>query len=101
MRNCTPIVMQDRVRFNFVYSFTYDFGIEGDTTSFAYCVPYTYTRLNKFLHDCKAKFGNNFKLQAGWKSLSGLNVPLLTITDDSLEPFLKSLVVVSARVHPG
>lgn len=75
--------MQDRFRLNFVYSFTYDFGIDYDTTSFAYCIPYTYSRLSKFVLECKTKYAACLKVQALCKSLSGLSMPLLTITDDT------------------
>jgi len=100
-KNCTSVVMQDRFRFNFVYSFTYDFLVEDDITSFAYCIPYTYSHLARFLQECKTKYPASFKVQILWNSLSGLKVPLVTITDDTQEQFVKGVVIVCARVHPG
>lgn len=103
LTSCTPFVIQDRVRQNFVYSFTYDFSTEDDTTLFAYCVPYPYTRLIRVLQECRAKYGSNahYSSQTLCKSLSGLSIPVLTITDETLDSSLKALVVVCARIHPG
>jgi murein tripeptide amidase MpaA len=93
--------MQVRLRLNYVYSFAYDFVVEDDTTSFAYCIPYTYSHLNKFIQDCKIKYSGWMKSLVLCKSLSGLNLPLLIISDESYDQYLKSLIVICARVHPG
>ena len=39
------MVTKTRLRTYFTMSFTYDFDTPGDTVSFAYCVPYTYSQL--------------------------------------------------------
>ena len=57
-------------------SFSYDFSAPNDTVYFAYCIPYTYSRLLRFL----GKLGNSKKMPA-MKSLSGLGIPVLQITD--------------------
>ena len=53
-------------------SFSYDFAVPEDTVYFAYCVPYTYTRLLRFL----SKLENTKKMPA-MKTLSGLTIPIL------------------------
>lgn len=57
-------------------SFSYDFSLVQDTVQFAYCIPYTYSKLNKFLTTLA-----NFKQLTPLKSLSGLAIPVLSITD--------------------
>ena len=59
-------------------SFSYDFSIPNDTVYFAYCIPYTYSRLLRFLN----KLENNKKMPV-MKSLSGLGIPVLEVTDEN------------------
>ena len=56
-------------------SFSYDFVTAHDTVHFAYCIPYSYSRLLKLL----AQLGNLRQLPP-FRSLSGLAVPVLEIT---------------------
>lgn len=70
-------------------SFEYVFrGGEEEEISFAYCPPYTYSKLNRFiasLHE-KNQTSPNFpflKQERLCLSMSGLEVPLLTITGTS------------------
>lgn len=100
-RACTRVLIQGRLTYNYIYSFSYDFSYEDDETSFAYCIPYTYSQLNDHILQWKSLHTPIFKHQTLWKTLSGLPVPVITITDDSIDSSIKSLVVVCARVHPG
>lgn len=77
-------------------SFTYDFLQKDDTVYFAYCVPYTYTRLIKFLG--KIKYAKKIE---PLKTLSGLYVPVLEITDEKEPEYNKQIVLVTGRIHPG
>jgi cytosolic carboxypeptidase protein 2/3 len=77
-------------------SFSFDFTVPQDTLYFAYCVPYTYTRLLRFL----GKLGHHKKLSS-MKSLSGLSIPVLEVTDESEPEYNKLAVLVTGRVHPG
>lgn len=58
-------------------SFAYDFIMTNDTVQFAYCIPYTYSRLIKFISSI-----NNIKILPSFKSLSGLPIPVLEITNE-------------------
>ena len=57
-------------------SFTYDFAVANDTVEFAYCIPYSYSRLLKLLPKLP-----NSNILPSLKSLSGLPIPALMITD--------------------
>lgn len=58
-------------------SFEYDFIMPNDTVQFAYCVPYSYTRLTKFLSNLP-----NAQMLPSFKSLSGLSIPVVQITNE-------------------
>ena len=77
------------VRYFYKLSFTYDFEPPKAHTSqrtekvyFAYCFPYTFTKLHNFLKEVQVEFKDCDHYQEGilCKSLSGLEVPILTIT---------------------
>lgn len=57
-------------------SFSYEFVTPRDTVHFAYCIPYTYSRLLKLLTQL-----SNFKQLPPFRSLSGLAIPVLEITN--------------------
>lgn len=107
-------------------TFTYDLGKEPtDQIYFAYCLPYTFSKLTNFLRQLRdvARAQDCLKETTLCKSLSGLPVPLLTVTSRlsspdyhkiDLEEFTslqsrvsvpmrtsKQYAVVAARVHPG
>jgi hypothetical protein len=67
-------------------SFTFDFSEEsGDNIYFAYSFPYTLSRLFKLLKHLKAdtNISTFYKESILCSSLSGIDVPLLTITQIS------------------
>ena len=78
-------------------SFTYRFPAKGDKVYFASAVPYTFSRLYGFLGSLQpAQYIHRETL---CKTLSGIEVPLVTITNPSDSP--KEHVVVTGRIHPG
>ena len=78
------------------FSLSFEFEFTGSPVHFAYSIPYTYSKLLGLLDELKEKMTRTSLC----KSLSGLDVPLLTVTDTSVSCH-KEYVVVSARVHPG
>ncbi|XP_015725981.1 cytosolic carboxypeptidase 6-like isoform X5 [Coturnix japonica] len=89
-------------RKNYVMSFAFCFDRENDTYQFAYCYPYTYTRLQHYLDNLQRRNMDYF-----CRELLGLSVrrqlDLLTITSPvNLRPGAEQKVVfITARVHPG
>ena len=77
-------------------TFSYDFDFISDTVHFAYCIPYSYTQLLKFL--TTLSFG---KALTPLKTLSGLPIPILQITDEAEPQYNKQVVLVTGRIHPG
>ena len=77
-------------------SFSYDFITPHDCVHFAYCVPYNYSTLIKQLHAL-----THAKRLQSLKSLSGLDIPVLEITDDEVAEYNKKVVLVTGRIHPG
>lgn len=62
-------------------SFEYTFEYDDDEVQFAYCVPYTYSHLLKFINQLTNKYGDSgyLKVSKLCNSLGALEVPLLTI----------------------
>ena len=77
-------------------SFEYKFNNKDDEICFAYHIPYTFSQCVNFLSTLKAPFVSHSKL---CNTVSGLEVPLLTITSPCEGP--KKTVIVASRVHPG
>jgi len=67
-----------------------------DTVQFAYCIPYTYSQLIKFISTL-----NNVQMLSPLKTLSGLSVPVIQISDELEPDYNKKVVLVTARIHPG
>ncbi len=97
-------------------SFDYRFEYPNDTVYFAYSVPYTFTQLTSFLDLLRAEHNSAapgptayMKQSVLCRTLSGLDIPLLTITsnltaeEDTSDRKKKKrpTVVVTARIHPG
>lgn len=77
-------------------SFTYDFIVPNDTVQFAYCIPYGYGKLLKLVTGL-----GNVKIMPSLKSLSGLAVPVLEVTDDEVAEYNKKVILITGRIHPG
>jgi hypothetical protein len=63
-------------------AFTYDFKTKNDTVYFAYCVPYTFSKLQAHLKALsKVPESSKFLREEHFcYSLSGVSIPILTIT---------------------
>ena len=83
----------------FMLSFDFSFEYDDNTVWFAYAIPYTFTKLSKFIES----INENPYIQVSQlcKSLSGLDVPLITLTNFEMDDENKEYIVISARVHPG
>jgi hypothetical protein len=83
-------------------SFDYDFEVAGDKVYFAYSVPYTYSKLLKFLDEiCRIYEGKTLLRDTLCKSLSGVEIPILTISDLSTTNHNKEFIILTSRVHSG
>lgn len=82
-------------------SFTYTFRHPQSRVFFAYAIPYTYTRLRKLAHELSQGAEMRLKRETLCKSLSGVEVPLLIVTNFAIPVSQKQHVVVTGRVHPG
>lgn len=69
-----------------------------ETLKFAYSLPYTYSDLLQYLQEIE--FEKCVKQEVLCKSLSGVDVPLLTITDFDHHD-KKEYIFATGRVHPG
>lgn len=103
--NLNKYYKNKRKRLYYMLSFEVTFSYPDDVVYFAETVPYTMSRLDSFLRDIKQQ-----DIDSGEpcidscilsKSLGGINVPMLTITDQTLPDTNKKLVVITARVHPS
>ncbi|XP_077133494.1 cytosolic carboxypeptidase 6 isoform X2 [Ranitomeya variabilis] len=90
-------------RKNYVMSFAFCFDREDDVYQFAYCFPYTYTRLQHYLENL-----DRMNLDYVQRELLGLSVQqrrldLLTITSpvNLVSEAEQRVVFITARVHPG
>ncbi|XP_071799299.1 cytosolic carboxypeptidase 6-like [Asterias amurensis] len=90
-------------RKNYVMSFPFAFDKEGDTYQFAYCYPYSYTRMQTYLAAVEKRKLDYFNRELLCLSVQQRKLDLLTISaPENLEPDVKQRVVfVTARVHPG
>ena len=87
-------------------TFTVEFPYDDDTVYLAYCFPYTYTDLKRYLHALEQdpKRRNRFRRRPLCQTLAGNTCDLLTITSfacDANSLRARKGVVVTARVHPG
>eukprot|EP01064_Diplonema_japonicum_P004099 TRINITY_DN12699_c0_g2_i1.p1 TRINITY_DN12699_c0_g2~~TRINITY_DN12699_c0_g2_i1.p1 ORF type:complete len:444 (+),score=47.21 TRINITY_DN12699_c0_g2_i1:36-1334(+) len=92
-----------RLKKNYVLSFAFQFDRE-DTYYFAYCFPFTFTFLQKFLAHVEVQNFHFFKRELLCRTVQKRRVDLLTITSPSvLAPNgdRKKTVFITARVHAG
>nr|XP_014341129.1 PREDICTED: cytosolic carboxypeptidase 6 [Latimeria chalumnae] len=90
-------------RKNYVMSFAFCFDREDDVYQFAYCYPYTYTRLQHYLDSLERRKMEYFRRELLGHSVQQRRLDLLTITNPvNLRPGAEQKVVFfTARVHPG
>lgn len=92
-------------------SFQYVPEYEADEVYFAFCVPYTLHSLLTYLDGIQeaqkrvveSPRRNHIALRVNsfCKSLGGLDVPIVTITNGSFEDTNKKYIIITARCHPG
>ncbi|KAK2907849.1 cytosolic carboxypeptidase 6 [Channa argus] len=90
-------------RRNYVMSFAFCFDREDDVYQFAYCYPYTYSRLQHYLASLECRNLPYLQREQLGLSVQQRRLDLLTITNsEHLSPEReKKLVFLTARVHPG
>ncbi|XP_041704911.1 cytosolic carboxypeptidase 6-like [Coregonus clupeaformis] len=90
-------------RRNYVMSFAFCFDREDDVYQFAYCYPYTYTRLQHYLDSLERRNLDYLQREQLGLSVQQRRLDLLTITSPAQQnpEKQKKLVVLTARVHPG
>lgn len=91
----------------YMLSFEYTFDYAEDVVRFAYSVPYTFTDLQTLLAELRTlpESKSILKEEVLCRTLSGIDVPLLTIGSgdegQKLSASKKPVVMVTARIHPG
>lgn len=90
-------------RKNYVMSFSFCFDREDDVYQFAYCYPYSYTRLQNYLDNLEKKGMDFFHRELLCLTVQQRRLDLITITHpDNLDPEENNRIVfITARVHPG
>ncbi|KAG9397354.1 Zinc carboxypeptidase [Carpediemonas membranifera] len=86
---------------NPIVSFLFKFDNERDEYFFAFCYPYTYSMLQRFLSRVTAAGLPYFHRAELTQTLMSKTVDLLTITDPAVDDSGKKVVLITARVHPG
>ncbi|CDW85188.1 zinc carboxypeptidase family protein [Stylonychia lemnae] len=90
-------------------TFTYQFEYPQDEVMFAYSLPYSYSLLQQHIEQYKEIQRQVYKNEDAifdstllCKSLSGLSIPLITITDfQDKKVDQKKIILIQGRVHPG
>ena len=115
-----------RTRYFYELRFSHTFSAAEDKVFFSHCYPYTFTKLQTFVQELTAPKLDHLMESVLCKSLSGVDIPMLTITsrlrsdpggfnliklcdfdqDGDAELGLptnkrKKYVIVTGRVHPG
>ncbi|KAK7492935.1 hypothetical protein BaRGS_00015882 [Batillaria attramentaria] len=92
-------------RKNYVMSFAFNFDSEDEVYQFAYCYPYSYTRLQNYLDNLEKRNYDFFTRELLCLTVQQRRLDLLTITHpDNLYPpegEKQKMVYITARVHPG
>nr|CAH8873658.1 unnamed protein product [Trichobilharzia regenti] len=89
----------------YVMSFAFSFDCEEDVYQFAYCYPYTYSRLQTYLGIIENKNYAHFRRELLGLTIQQRRLDLITITHPSnfnaTNNSKKRIIFVTARVHPG
>ncbi|KAH8863934.1 Cytosolic carboxypeptidase 6 [Schistosoma japonicum] len=88
----------------YVMSFAFSFDCEEDVYQFAYCYPFTYSRLQAYLSILESKHYPHFKRELLGLTTQQRRLDLITITNPkNHDKKLKKsrIVFITARVHPG
>jgi len=80
----------------YTLSFEYNFEYIDDVVYFAYSIPYTFTDLATLLKELNPDI---IKQKILCKTLSGIDIPLLTINEKTIDK--KPIIILTARIHPG
>ncbi|XP_065104549.1 cytosolic carboxypeptidase 6 isoform X2 [Paramisgurnus dabryanus] len=90
-------------RRNYVMSFAFCFDREDDVYQFAYCYPYTYSRLQHYLASLEHRNLDYLRREQLGLSVQQRRLDLLTITNPAHlnQEGEKRVVFLTARVHPG
>ncbi|XP_077079560.1 cytosolic carboxypeptidase 6-like isoform X4 [Siphateles boraxobius] len=90
-------------RRNYVMSFAFCFDREDDVYQFAYCYPYTYSRLQHYLASLERRNLDYLQREQLGLSVQQRRLDLLTITNPAHlnQEREKRVVFLTARVHPG
>ncbi|XP_061200831.1 BEN domain-containing protein 5 isoform X3 [Neopsephotus bourkii] len=80
-------------RRNYVMSFAFCFDREDDTYQFAYCYPYTYTRLQHYLDNLQRRNMDYFRRESLGLSVQKRQLDLLTITSPEDKTDLENSVM--------
>jgi cytosolic carboxypeptidase protein 6 len=85
---------------SYVLSFLFQFDDPHDTYYFAYSFPYTYTDLQRYLHELDSRSLHYYARELLCRTVQHRRLDILTITNaKSSKP--KKTIFISARVHPG
>ena len=101
-KNCFYYRCPDH-RKNYVLSFAFAFDNETDVYQFAYCFPYTYSRLQGFLEELDRRNLECYKRELLCLTVQQRRVDMITITspENVKDAVKKRVIFLTARIHPG
>ncbi|ESO12131.1 hypothetical protein HELRODRAFT_63123, partial [Helobdella robusta] len=86
---------------NYVMSFAFCFDSEDDTYQFAYCFPYSYTKLQNYLDGIEFKNLQCFQRELLCTTTQQRRLDIISITNHRTLSAKKKVVFITSRVHPG
>lgn len=94
---------------SYVLTFVFEFDLEEDVYYFAYCYPYTYTDLQRYLHSIDSMQLPFYKRELLCRTMQHRRIDMLIIGDDPRSQNEdgdnkrppRNVVCITARVHPG
>ncbi|KAK2574061.1 Cytosolic carboxypeptidase 6 [Acropora cervicornis] len=101
-KNCFYYRCPDH-RKNYVLSFAFAFDNETDVYQFAYCFPYTYSRLQNFLAELDRRNLDCYRRELLCLTVQRKRLDLLTITspENVKDDAKRRVIFITARIHPG